>query len=237
MALPLPLLVLLSPAVAGLLLVLVPDRRHSLIRRIAVAATSLSLLGALLIATTYRVAVGGYQHEVLVPWIASLGIGFHVGVDGISTVLVLLHALCAFTGVLISYAIKERVKEYYIFYLLLITGVFGVFLSLDLFFFYFFYEMAVIPMYPLIGIWGSDVKEQGVVRFSKEYAAMKLTVYLTLGAVVALIGLLWLYASSGAGTFDLVTLQHHFNSAPLSPSLQRWIFPLLAIGFGVIAPM
>ena len=146
-------------------------------------------------------------------------------------------ALCAFTGVLISYAIKERVKEYYIFYLALITGVFGVFLSLDLFFFYFFYEMAVIPMYPLIGIWGSDVTEQGVVRFSKEYAAMKLTIYLTLGAVIGLIGLLWLYASSGAGTFDLVALERHFLSSPLDAGLQRILFPMLVIGFGVIAPM
>jgi NADH-quinone oxidoreductase subunit M len=129
------------------------------------------------------------------------------------------------------------VKEYYIFYLLLITGVFGVFLSLDLFFFYFFYEMAVIPMYPLIGIWGSDVKEAGEVRFTKEYATMKLTIYLTLGAVVALIGLLWLYVASGANSFDIPALQRHFDAAPLDPSLQRWIFPLLAVGFGVIAPI
>ena len=92
-------------------------------------------------------------------------------------------------------------------------------------------------MYPLIGIWGSDVKEQGVVRFSKEYAAMKLTIYLTLGAVVALIGLVWLYVSSDARTFDLVALRQAFAAEPLSPSLQRWIFPLLAIGFGVIAPL
>ena len=237
MSCPLAVLILLSPALAALCVCAVQEHRHTLIRRIAVIATTISLLGAVYATLTYHTAIGGYQHEVSIPWIRSLGIGFHLGVDGISVVLVLLHALCAFTGVLISYAIKERVKEYYIFYLLLITGVFGVFLSLDLFFFYFFYEMAVIPMYPLIGIWGSDVKEQGVVRFSKEYAAMKLTIYLTLGAVVALTGLLWLYASSGAGTFDLIALQRHLTAHPLDPSLQRWIFPLLAIGFGVIAPM
>jgi NADH-quinone oxidoreductase subunit M len=92
-------------------------------------------------------------------------------------------------------------------------------------------------MYPLIGIWGSDVKERGLVRFSKEYSTMKLTIYLTLGAVVALTGLLWLYAASGARTFDLPTLQQHFAGSPLDPALQRTIFPLLAVGFGVIAPM
>ncbi len=234
--LPLLPVILLAPAVAALALCVVPHERHALIRRVAVFAASVSLAGAVIALWTYQ-ASGGYQHELRVPWTVRPAIAFHLGVDGISAVLVLLHALCSFTGVLISFGIKQRVKEYYIFYLLLITGVFGVFLSLDLFFFYFFYEMAVIPMYPLVGIWGSDVKEQGVVRFSKEYAAMKLTIYLTLGAVVALTGLLWLYASSGAGTFDLVDLQRHLAEHPLPPELQRWMFPLLAIGFGVIAPM
>jgi NADH-quinone oxidoreductase subunit M len=237
MAIPLTLLMLLPPAIGAALLCALKGSQAALARRVAVAATAVSLAGAIIAAATYDTAAGGIQHELLVPWIRSLGIGFHLGVDGINAVLALLHALCAFTGVLISYAIKERVKEYYIFYLLLITGVFGVFLSLDLFFFYFFYEMAVIPMYPLIGIWGSDVTEAGRVRFTKEYAAMKLTVYLTLGAVVALIGLLWLYVSAGASSFDIPTLQHHVGASPLEPSLQRWIFPLLAVGFGVIAPM
>ncbi len=234
---PLLVLILLAPMAGALMIALLPEHRPALIRRVAVTAASLSLAGAVYAILTYNTAAGGYQHEVCVPWIHSLGIGFHLGVDGISVVLVLLHALCAFTGVLISYAIPQRVKEYFIFYLTLITGVFGVFLSLDLFFFYFFYEMAVIPMYPLIGVWGSDVKERGVVKFSKEYATMKLTIYLTLGAVVALVGLLWLYVSAGATTFDLVALQQQFAGSPLDPGLQRAIFPLLAIGFGVIAPM
>ena len=161
------LIILLAPALGALAVCAVPAGRDALARRIAVAATGISLLGALVVAATYDTALGGYQHAVQMPWIPSLGIGLHLGVDGISAILVLLHAFCAFTGVLMSYGIRDRVKEYFIFYLLLITGVFGVFLSLDLFFFYFFYEMAVIPMYPLIGIWGSDVKEEGRVRFSK----------------------------------------------------------------------
>jgi NADH-quinone oxidoreductase subunit M len=234
---PLALLILLAPAAGALGLLLVPRHRAGMSRAVALAAASVSLAGAVAAAATYDQAAGGFQHEVAVPWIPSLGIGFHLGVDGISAVLVLLHALCAFTGVLISSAITDRVKEYFLFYLVLITGVFGVFLSLDLFFFYFFYEMAVIPMYPLIGIWGSDVKEQGVVRFTKEYATMKLTIYLTLGAVVALVGLLWLYTASGAQTFDLLGLQRHFARQPLPVGLQRAIFPLLAVGFGVIAPL
>ena len=237
MNLPILPIILLAPAAACCALCLVPADRPAWVRRIAVAATAVSLLLALTLVWIYDRAGGGYQFEAMIPWIPRLGIGFHLGVDGIGATLVLLHALCAFSGVLISYAIKERVKEYYFFYLLLITGVFGVFTSLDLFFFYFFYEMAVIPMYPLIGIWGSDVKEKGVVRFSKDYAAMKLTIYLTAGAVLALVGLLWLYVGAGVRSFDLVVLEQQFRSAPLAAQLQRMIFPLLAIGFGIIAPL
>ena len=234
---PFSLFILLCPLLGSVVICAIPERLVAWIRRAAVAATTLPLIAALLAAATYNAAAGGMQHEVMIPWLPSIGISLHLGVDGISAALVILHALCAFTGVLVSSAIAARVKEYYLFYLLLITGVFGVFLSVDLFFFYFFYEMAVIPMYPLIGIWGSDVTEGGRVRFSKEYATMKLTLYLTLGAVVALVGLLWLYAASGAKSFGLVALQQHLDSTPLPSELQRWIAPLLIIGFGVIAPM
>ena len=237
MPVPTTLVMLLAPLLGTLFICALPQSRARFIRRVAVGSVTLSLAAALYAIFTYQATVGGYQHDVIIPWLNAPRITFHLGVDGISVVLALLHAFCAFTGVLISFAIKERVKEYFIFYLLLITGVFGVFLSLDLFFFYFFYEMAVIPMYPLIGIWGSDVKEQGIVRFSKEYAAMKLTIYLTLGAVIALTGLLWLYAGAGAHTFNLLELQRHLATSPLPLSAQQGIALLLIIGFGVIAPM
>ena len=128
-------MILLAPMVGVLILCLLPASQTQWVRRIAVLATGISLAGALHIVFHYDRQTAGYQFNVLVPWIQSLGIGFHLGVDGINAVLVLLHAICAFTGVLISYSIKERVKEYYIFYLILITGVFGVFTSMDLFFF------------------------------------------------------------------------------------------------------
>ncbi len=224
---------LLAPIIGAMLILFVPDRRADAVRRIAVASTFLSLAIAVALFLQLNRSRGNYQFETFVPWVPGLGIGYHVGVDGISVVLVLLHALCAFTGVLISYAIKERVKEYYLFYLTLITGVFGVFVSLDLFAFYFFYEMAVIPMFPLIGIWGSG---NGGIN-SKDYATMKLTLYLTSGAVLALIGLLALYATSGARTFDIAALERHMAVTPLPAATQRWIFPMLLIGFGVIAPM
>ena len=226
-------LMLLAPIAGAVLILFVPERRADWVRRIAVCATLVSLVVAVLVFLRFDGGVGGYQFQTLAPWIPSLGINYHIGLDGISVTLTLLHALCTFTGVLVSYAIRERVKEYYIFYLTLIAGVFGVFVSLDLFAFYFFYEMAVIPMFPLIGIWGSG---NGGIN-SKEYATMKLTLYLTSGAVLALIGLLALYATSGARTFDLAALERHMAATPLPAATQRWIFPMLLVGFGVIAPM
>ena len=220
--------ILLSPLVGAAILLIIPQSQERWVRRIAAISTGIPLLVCLLLVVTYNRAAGGYQWVDRIPWIPLLGIHYQVGLDGISVVLTLLHALCSFTGVLVSYRIQKRVKEYYIFYLLLIGGVYGVFTSLDLFFFYLFYEMAVIPMFPLIGIWGSG---------EKEYATMKLTLYLTAGAVLALAGLLILYLISGLQTFDLIALEHYLIQNPIPGSVQIWLFPFLLIGFGIIAPM
>lgn len=220
--------VLLSPFLGALLVLLLPERKEAWIRRVSALATGVPLLIALGLLWRFDPAAAGYQWVHRVPWIPALGLQYQVGLDGINLTLLLLNAFCSFTGVLISYRIGARVKEYYLFYLLLIGGVYGVFTSLDLFFFYFFYEMAVIPMFPLIGIWGSA---------GKDYATMKLTLYLSAGAVLALLGLLSLYLVSGAQTFDLIFLERYLAQNPLPGSVQNWIFPFLLIGFGVIAPM
>ena len=220
--------ILLCPLIGAVVLIGLPDGWVNWVRRVAVAATGIPLLITLGMVASYNQAQGGYQWVDRIPWIPSLGIAYQVGVDGINVTLALLHALCSFTGVLVSYRIQSRVKEYFIFYLLLIGGVYGVFTSLDLFFFYLFYEMAVIPMFPLIGIWGSK---------GKEYATMKLTLYLTAGAVLALVGLLAMYRVSGAQTFDLIFLERYLAQNPIPADVQRFLFPFLLIGFGVIAPM
>ncbi len=218
----------LSPFAGAIALLFVPQAREAWVRRIASVASAVPLLIALFLLFQFDRAQSGYQWVERMAWIPAMGIQYQVGLDGINLTLLLLHSICSFTGVLISYRIGRRVKEYYIFYLLLIGGVSGVFTSLDLFFFYLFYEMAVIPMFPLIGIWGSG---------DKDYATMKLTLYLTAGAVLALLGLLALYLVSGAHTFDLIFLQRYLAQNPLPGEIQRWIFPFLLIGFGVIAPM
>jgi NADH-quinone oxidoreductase subunit M len=220
--------IVLSPFIGVLLILAIPKNREDWIRRISVLASGIPLSIVLVLMVQYDRLHGGYQWVERVAWIPSLGIQYQVGADGISLTLLALHALASFTGVLISYRILNRVKEYFIFYLILIGGVYGVFSSLDLFFFYLFYEMAVIPMFPLIGIWGSG---------DKDYATMKLTLYLTAGAVLALFGLLGLYWMSGAHSFDLIFLERYLRQNPLPGAIQRWLFPFLLIGFGVIAPM
>ena len=154
---PLVSTMLFLPAALAVVVAFFPRGAERAVRAFTLGGMLLGL--GLAAALVHRFQAGaGMQLVERAPWVEAFGIEYHVGVDGINIVLVLLHAICSYTGVLISYAVKERVKEYYLFYLTLITGVFGVFLSLDVFFFYFFYEMAVIPMYPLIGIWGSAAK-------------------------------------------------------------------------------
>ncbi len=130
-------------------------------------------------------------------WIPSLGIHYHLAADGISLTLVLLTGLAAVAGILFSWNIEHRTKEFFAFYLALIGGVYGVFLSFDLFLLFVFYEIAIIPKYFLIAIWGST---------RKEYGAMKLALYSFVGSAMVLVGLIAAYVVSGAHTFDVVEL-------------------------------
>src|ERR1044071_7512674 len=143
--------------------------------------------------------------------------------DGISLTLVLLTGIAAVAGVLFSWNIEHRAKEFFAFYLALIGGVYGVFLSFDLFLLFVFYEIASIPKYFLIAIWGST---------NKEYGAMKLALYSFIGSAMVLIGLIAAYVLAGGGTFDLTALVNH---ASFTPSFQRWAFPLVFIGFAILA--
>jgi NADH-quinone oxidoreductase subunit M len=220
--------ILLSPLIGILGVFLTPQNKVTWVRRIASISTLIPLCLAVVVWAKYDRAVGGYQFIDQILWVKSLGISYHVGVDGINVVMLLLQGFCAFAGVLISYSVKTRVKEYFIFFLMLILSIYGVFVSLDLFLFYFFYEMAVIPMYPLIGIWGTT---------DKEYATMKLTLYISTGAVLALVGLLVLYFATGLSTFNLIELEQHLAANPLNPELQKWLFPIIVVGFGVITSL
>src|SRR5258708_1275731 len=127
--------------------------------------------------------------ETNIPWVSALGISYHIGIDGVTAPMVLLTGLAAFAGVLISWRIEDRTREFFAFFLLLVAGVYGVFISLDMFLLFFWYELSIFPMYLLIATWGWAA--------TREYAAMKLTLYILIGSVLALVGLLVMYFVAG----------------------------------------
>jgi NADH-quinone oxidoreductase subunit M len=224
-------LILALPVVATVLLFLVPARRTDIVRCVGIGAAAATALLATWLFLHYDQARGGFQFLERLPWVPSLGIAYIVGVDGISVAMVMLTAVVFLAGSLVSWHIRQRTKDFYILLCALVAGVFGVFVSLDLFFFYFFYELAVVPMYLLIGYWGSK---------NREYATMKLTLYLTAGAVVALVGLLMLYFSgiTEKPTFDLLEMKRAVDAGGgLSFAQQKLLFPILLVGFATIAPM
>ena len=159
---------------------------------------------------------------VHVPWVHSLGLDYHLAFDGISLTLVLLTGISAVVGVLFSWNVEKRAKEFFALYLTLIGAVYGVFLSFDLFLLFVFYEIAIVPKYFLIAIWGST---------RREYGAMKLALYSFFGSALVLIGLVAAYSVSGGHSTDLVTLAAH----TFAPEFQRWAFPVVFIGFAVLA--
>ena len=216
---------LLSPAIGSTILFFIPKDKTDWLKKISFISVSSSLLFAIFAFLKYDRSAAGYQFVDKISWVPSLGIAYHVGVDGLNLVLLLMTSILAFTGVIVSCSVKDKLKEYLIFYLFLIVGCFGVLSTLNIFFMYFFYETAVVPVFPLIGVWGSG---------NKEYAAMKLTLYLTLGAVLALLALLSLYFVTGLNTFDYTLIERSISVNPLPVMFQRWAFPFIMVGFGVI---
>jgi NADH-quinone oxidoreductase subunit M len=169
--------------------------------------------------------VPGYQFEVNRPWIPAYGISYHVGVDGLSLWLVLLTTFLTPVCLLASWSsITERVREFGVFMLLLEAGMIGVFVALDLFLFYVFWEAMLIPMYFLIGVWGHE---------RRIYAAIKFFLFTMAGSVLMLVAFLVLYARSGAASFDLPALL----ARPVEPALQLWLFAAFALAFAIKVPM
>ncbi len=214
--------IVFTPLIAGLLILLIPGERKREVRVAALAAGIIALILSVWLYFSYDVAAGGYQFVENYHWLPALGISYQVGVDGMNTPLVLLTGVVMFTGVLISWNVDDRPQEFFFFLFLLATGVFGVFIALDLFMLIFFYEIAVFPMYLLIAIWGWKV--------TREYAAMKLTLYLFIGSVIALIGILAMYFASGLGTFNMLALE----GAGFSTTFQKIWFPCVFFGFAVL---
>ncbi|MBL9200092.1 MAG: NADH-quinone oxidoreductase subunit M [Opitutaceae bacterium] len=159
----------------------------------------------------------------------AFGISLKLGLNGISLPLFVMAGIVGFAAGL--YAIQsqaERLKIYLMLLLIMQGGLMGVFASVDVLYFYFFHELALIPTFIMVGIWGGK---------DRSYAAMKMTIYLTLGAMISLVGLIALYVKSGSSTFDLIELKRYLASKPLSDITQQNVFALLAVGFGVLVSL
>ena len=217
------------PLCAAVALLFVPRTFRPVLRGIALLATLISALLAVKMFLQFNTGTGGYQFEQQVSWVTNLGIGYHVGVDGINVGLVLMGAIVAFAAACVSWEIKDREKEFYVLLLVMTGGILGAFASLDLFFFYFFHELALVPTFIMIGVWGRGTQ--------KNYATFQITLYLSIGALIALVGLIALYLQSGAKTFDIPELAKQLQAAPLSLSAQNFIFPLLLFGFGILVSL
>ena len=214
---------LIIPVIGAILVMLTPRQWHNLNKWLALATTLVTLAASLLL-YVYFTDTPGYQFEQISPWIPALNIVYHVGLDGLSLFLVLLTTFLSTIAVLSSWtAITERVKEYYALLLLLETAMLGVFVALDLFLFYLFWEASLIPMALLIGMWGGQ---------RRIYASIKFIIYTMTGSALMLVAALVLYVQGG--TSDLPALLATLN---LSPGLQIWLFFAFALAFAVKVPL
>jgi NADH-quinone oxidoreductase subunit M len=226
---PLLSLILFTPLAGAIVLLFVSRKNEDAIRWIANLVTAAGFLVSVPLWFWYDTANPEYQFVERAEWIPSIGAQYLLGVDGFSCLLILLTTLMGFIAVLSSWtAITERVKEYYIFLLVLQTGMIGAFVSLDFLLFFLFWEVMLVPMYFLIGIWGSD---------RRLYSAIKFFLYTLVGSVVMLLGILALYfynhSVTGVYTFDVATYQ----TLNVPANLQFWIFLAFFLGFAIKVPM
>src|ERR1043166_4239018 len=221
------------PVAGAVLTGLVPRNYRFVIRGLSLAATLGSMLIALKMFWQFEgaEAVDGFRFQQTVSWVQSLGINYHVGVDGINLGLILMGAMVAFAAACVSWEIKTYEKEFYVLFLVMTGGILGAFASLDLFFFFFFHELALIPTFIMIGVWGRGE--------NKNYATFNITLYLSAGALLALIGLIALYLQLPAGsrTFDLVAMTKYFAANRMAPAAQNQNFGLLMFGFRVLVSL
>ncbi len=218
-------LIWLSMVAPVVIIAILPSSQRELMRWTGAIFSFISLVLSIMVFFAYDPMVGGFQFVEKLDWMPQLGISYLLGADGISLPMLVLNGFIIFTGSLMSWNIENRTKEYWVLLLLLTTGVYGVFVSLDLFLFFVFYELAVLPMYLLIGVWGST---------RKEYGAMKLTLFLMTGSAFAIIGMLAVYFGSGLRTFNMMEIA---NNVTFSRQFQIVFFPPLFIGFAVLAGM
>jgi NADH-quinone oxidoreductase subunit M len=218
------LLLILIPLLTAIAILLMPGKTQ--VRWMALIGSVVQLFVSLSLYASFKKVkqTTPFAFEQKHDWFTDWGISFHFGVDGIAISMILLTALVVIAGVLVSWKVEKMVKEFYFLLILLSLGAYGFFISLDLFVLFFFLEVAVIPKFLLIGIWGSG---------KKEYAANKLALLLMLGSALVLVGMLGTYFGTGGKSFDLVSL----SQIHIPTQVQKICFPLLFVGFGIFTAL
>lgn len=217
------------PSLGALLLLLVPKDSHDSIRSITLIVAFITMLLSFLLWGMFDPIASGMQFEINVPWISAFGISYHLGIDGISLLLIALTTILMVLSILASWkSITESVKGFFIMMLMLETGMIGVFCSLDLFMFYVFWEVMLIPMYFLIGVWGGP---------RRIYAAIKFVLFTMFGSLLMLVAILWLLVEyqrySGEYSFDILAL----SQMPIAFTSQMYLFGAFALAFAIKVPL
>jgi len=217
------------PLIGVVLLMFVPEDQHSTIKGVALIIAFITMLLSFGMYQLFDPLASGMQFEVNMPWVSTLGIGYHLGIDGISLLLIVLTTILTVLCIIAAWkSVTHGVKGFFISLLLLTTGMVGVFVSLDLFLFYVFWEVMLIPMYFLIGVWGGP---------RRIYAAIKFVLFTMFGSLLMLVALLYVYfqyqAFSGEYTFDLLKIMQ----LPLAIQPQLWLFAAFGLAFAIKVPL
>ena len=217
------------PLAGALFLVFMPKESVAAIKQTALAVAVADFLLSLSLWTNFDNTTHKMQFELNVPWIEPWGINFHIGLDGISLLLYVMTTFLTMICVIASWDVKKHVREYMIAMLVLSTGMLGVFISLDLFMFYIFWEFQLIPMYILIGVWGGP---------RRVYASIKFFLFTAVGSLLMLVAILWIYLhiqeTTGVATADILYITEHLN-APLGT--QKWLWMAFFLAFAIKVPM
>ncbi|MFN8008684.1 MAG: NADH-quinone oxidoreductase subunit M [Terriglobia bacterium] len=219
------------PLVGVFFLLLVPKESVRVLRNLALATSTLTFLFSLPLAFRFDGSTAHMQFETYVPWIQSFGISYHIGIDGISLLLILLTTFLTPLAILSSWhSIQTRIKEYFVLMLVLETGMVGTFVALDFFLFYVFWEVMLVPMYFLIGVWGGE---------RRIYAAIKFFLYTMVGSVLMLVAIISLYLLNGSTTFDFLEILRNLQSGQLiiKPPQQHWLFLAFFLAFAIKVPL
>ena len=215
--------ILLSCVIGLLAILITPEERKAQIKWVSAIFSGITLILSVYLFAAYDKSQAGLQFVEKYRWVDSIGITYLNAADGFNLPMLLLTGIVFFTGVLTMWELNYRVKEFFALYFVLVLGVFGLFMSMDLFFIFVWYDVSLFPMYLLIAVWGST---------RKEYGAMKLTLYLLAGSALILPAIIFLYVNAGLNTFDVRVLMHPGTFTPFE---QKFAFIFLFIGFGILA--